>query len=469
MAAETPPAVVAAACGLALAAVGLSAAAGRGGVTVPGLVIALQAALLLAGVAWIAMRAVSRPAPPAEEVVPLSALGDLVTWHDAQGDVLRASPASLGVIGASPPALLGDGLARRVLVADRPAFLKALSDAANGAGPVTVAIRLHAGGAAEGLPQAVIFAEMRVSRLVPPAAAAAHAPPVAAGACLVSFIRDVSAQHKHAGEIEAARQDAEKANELKGRFLATVSHELRTPLNAIIGFSELLCADHPFLVTEERRKEYAQIIRNSGHHLLGIVNTLLDMSKIETGNFHFDPEPFDFRDLASSVCDLMQLKADEAGVLVERRLETGLQEIVADRRACRQILINLLSNAVKFTPRGGRVTVRLAAAADAIVLTIADTGIGIPEADLPRLGDPFFQSGELHRRNTEGTGLGLSVVRGIVGLHHGQITVESGAGAGTTVSVTLPVRPDLGPARSKPVALQTRARVALRPVERKIA
>ena len=460
MAPGTSRMIVAAGCGLAALVVGAAGVAlAQGG--------ALWAAALQVGVplvvgGWAGARLLSREAPaPAQDVVPLSSIVDLVTWHDAHGDVLRASPVAQSLLRVAPAAVLGDGLLNRVLVADRPAFLKALSDAANGAAPVTVAFRIQTGSEdAQGRP-GIIFAEMRAQRMAPS--------PTDVAPVVIAFTRDISAQSDHAEELEAAKFEAEKANELKGRFLATVSHELRTPLNAIIGFSELLSADHPFLVTADRRKEYAQIIRSSGLHLLEIVNTLLDMSKIETGNFAFDPEAFDLRELAGNVCDLMQLKADEAGVTIERRLAAELPELLADRRACRQILINLLSNAVKFTPEGGRVCVRLAAAQDEIVLTISDTGIGIPEADLPRLGDPFFQSGDVLRRDQEGTGLGLSVVRGIVGLHHGRIAVESGAGAGTTVTVTLPLRPELGQSSAKPVVVQTRPRVAVRPVERKIA
>ena len=452
-----------AACGLAIVAIACAGIAGARLNLPAGSVLAVLVVVLGSAVAVLFAsgrdRAPARDVP--DDVVPVSALADLVTWHDLQGDVLRASPAAQDVLATAPMGLLGDGLLRRVHVADRPAFLKSLSDAANGQGTSPVRMRILGSPVGSSCHPKVVFAEMRAQRLSGPVAAGAPA--------VVAFIRDLSAQHKHADELELAKQDAEKANELKGRFLATVSHELRTPLNAIIGFSELLGADHPFLITEERRKEYANIIRNSGLHLLEIVNTLLDMSKIETGNFNFDPESFDIRELATSVCDLMQLKADEAGITVERKLDAALPELLADRRACRQILINLLSNALKFTPSGGMVTIRLAPAADAIVLSVADDGIGIPEADLPRLGDPFFQSGDVHRRNQEGTGLGLSVVRGIVGLHHGQITVESGAGAGTTVTVTLPLRPDLATRRTKPVVVQTRPRVAIRPIERKIA
>ena len=165
----------------------------------------------------------------------------------------------------------------------------------------------------------------------------------------------------------------------------------------------------------ERRREYAQIIHELGLHLLDVVNTLLDMSKIDSGNFDFVPEPFAVAPLVHGCCDLMQLKAEQAGVALARDIAPDLPELVADGRACRQILINLLSNAVKFTPRGGLVTVAARRRNERIELSITDSGIGIGEQDLPRLGDPFFQAGSAYSRSHDGTGLGLSVVRGLVG------------------------------------------------------
>jgi cell cycle sensor histidine kinase DivJ len=189
----------------------------------------------------------------------------------------------------------------------------------------------------------------------------------------------------------------------------------------------------------ERQREYAEIVHASGLHLLDVVNTLLDMSKINSGNFDVVPEPFQIAAVVHGCCDLMQLKAEQAGILLTRDIARDLPELVADGRACRQILINLLSNAVKFTPKGGRVGVSARRRHDRIELTVADTGIGIAEQDLPRLGDPFFQAGSAYSRSHEGTGLGLSVVRGLVGLHQGELTIESAEGDGTTVTVSLPI------------------------------
>ena len=432
----------------------------------------VHAALLLglAGHAFFAARragTVPQEASRRDDVVPLSAISDLVTWHDGFGDVVRASAGSSALIGVAPRSLVGGGFLARVHVSDRPTFLKALSDASNGVEPVAVEFRLHGDPrslsddeAGPWQPGAVVHVEMRVHRLQAGASSRAT---------VMAFTRDLTAERRRADELERARLEAERANDLKGRFLATVSHELRTPLNAIIGFSELLSADHPFLITEDRRREYAHIIRSSGIHLLELVNTLLDMSKIETGNFHFEPEPFDFCDLTANACDLIQIKADAAKVRVERSLARGLPEIVADRRACRQILLNLVSNAVKFTPAGGLVTVSVVANADTLVLSVADTGIGIPEADLPKIGDAFFQAGDVHRRHHEGTGLGLSVVRGLVGIHGGRLSIESGTGVGTTVTVSLPLA---GPGEAvipKPAQVHILPRVSAQIPERKSA
>jgi cell cycle sensor histidine kinase DivJ len=399
--------------------------------------------------------------PPAEEREEESwlreSLGDLVTFHDRQGDVIKASGAALVLAGRPAPALVGSGLFAQVHIPDRPTYLKALSDAAAGLGPVTVEFRLAL--TSERAPMRLVWVEMR-----------AHAAKRAGDrATVVAVTRDASASRRQAEEIEAARQEAVQAAEMKGRFLATVSHELRTPLNAIIGFSELLSADHPFVMAEERRKEYATIIKDSGHHLLEVVNTLLDMSKIESGNFTVAPEPFSLRELANGCCDLMALKAAEGKVRVERRIASDLPDVVADRRACRQILINLLSNAVKFTPAEGSVTLSITRDGDRVVLSVTDDGIGIREADLPRLGDPFFQAGDLHRRPHEGTGLGLSVVRGLVGLHHGTMSIESGPGVGTAVTITLPLAGQVDSRQMRPVTVQTSARIPTRSLDRRSA
>jgi len=187
-----------------------------------------------------------------------------------------------------------------------------------------------------------------------------------------------------------------------------------------------------------RRREYATLIGESGHHLLSVVNGILDMSKIESGNFEITPEPFTPAPVIGTCCDLMALRAREAGIDLVCRLPDDLPDIVADKRSVKQILINLLSNSIKFTQRGGKVVVSAAVRGADIVLRVEDTGVGIGEDDLRHVGNPFFQARTTYDRPHDGTGLGLSIVKGLVELHGGELSIESRVGAGTTVSVRLP-------------------------------
>ncbi|WP_415623908.1 ATP-binding protein, partial [Methylobacterium mesophilicum] len=361
----------------------------------------------------------------------LSAIDDLVTWHDRNGRVLEASVSASRMVGSDAARLRGHGLLERVHVADRPAFLKAVSDVAASGRPATLPLRLHVEPAA-GRPDGarLIHAEMRAHRI-------AHGPDDTA-MTVVAVTRDMTEHHRHAEELERARAEAERADAIKGRFLANVTHELRTPLNAIIGFSEVLAGEGAISLSPDQAREYAGIIGSSGHHLLGVVNTLLDMSRIQSGNFDYAPETFDAAALVQSCCDLMRLKAETAGVTLAATVP-GPIEITADPSACRQVLINLISNAVKFTPRGGRVDLSLRRGPDGLEIVVADTGVGVGEGDLPKLGTPFFQAGSGgYKRQHEGTGLGLSVVQGLVGLHGGAMLIESAPSAGTAVTVTLP-------------------------------
>jgi two-component system, cell cycle sensor histidine kinase DivJ len=163
------------------------------------------------------------------------------------------------------------------------------------------------------------------------------------------------------------------------------------------------------------------------------------MSKIETGNFEITPEPFAPRQVLEGCCELLMLKATEAGIELVRRVPADLPEMVADRRALNQIMINLVSNALKFTKRGGHVTVGAKAEGSSLVISVEDDGIGVGEEDLPRLGDPFFQAGNAYDRRHDGTGLGLSIVRGLVALHKGELDIRSKLGEGTCVTIRLPL------------------------------
>jgi two-component system, cell cycle sensor histidine kinase DivJ len=256
---------------------------------------------------------------------------------------------------------------------------------------------------------------------------------------VVAVLRDVSQRKSDEAAVEAARQTAERANEARGRFLANVSHELRTPLNAINGFSEMLMQEEAMRLGLERRKEYAGLIRDSGEHLLTLVNSILDMSKIESGHFEITPEPFALPDLVRHCIQMMELRARDGGLTLAADLPADLPEVVGDKRAYRQILLNLISNGIKFTKAGGRVTVALQRDASWLTIAVVDTGIGIAAEDLPMIGSPFFQARSNYDRPFEGTGLGLSVVKGLAELHGGSLQVSSVVGQGTRVTLRMPL------------------------------
>jgi cell cycle sensor histidine kinase DivJ len=256
---------------------------------------------------------------------------------------------------------------------------------------------------------------------------------------VVAVIRDESERKAQQQAVEGAREEAERANAAKSRFLATMSHELRTPLNAIIGFSEMLAQEDMMQLDKARRREYATLIGDSGHHLLSVVNGILDMSKIESGNFEITPEPFAPARVVGTCCDLMALRARDAGIDLVSSVPADLPDIIADKRAVKQVLINLLSNAIKFTPRGGTVTVTGECNLTHMTFAVRDTGVGISEDDLRRVGDPFFQVRTAYDRSHDGTGLGLSIVKGLVELHGGDLDIRSRLGQGTSVIVRLPL------------------------------
>ena len=216
-----------------------------------------------------------------------------------------------------------------------------------------------------------------------------------------------------------------------------MSHELRTPLNAIMGFSDIM-RQGLFGSLSDRYAEYAELIHDSGGHLLDLINDVLDMSKIEAERFELSRDIFDARDAVAGVLRLMRGQADRAGVQLRGLLPREPLDVTADRRAMKQIALNLVSNALKFTPRGGAVTVTIHADGPVLELVVADTGVGISAADMQRLGRPYEQAGGPAQRAT-GTGLGLSLVRSFAELHGGEMEIESRLGEGTTVTVRLPV------------------------------
>jgi cell cycle sensor histidine kinase DivJ len=277
---------------------------------------------------------------------------------------------------------------------------------------------------------------------------------------VVAVMRDVTDRKNQEQALDLARSAAEQADASKTRFLATMSHELRTPLNAIIGFSEMIMQEDALMLDAARRHEYAQLINDSGQHLLSVVNGILDMSKMESGNFEIMPEPFAPREALINCCNLLVLKARESAIDLVTRAPDDLPVMIGDPPAFKQIVLNLVSNAIKFTERGGTVTVSAGVENARLVVRIADTGVGIAADDLKRIGDPFFQAGTTYQRRHEGTGLGLSIVKSLVALHGGEMTVQSKVDEGTIVTVALPLTPQASQPPSNIATLAPPARPA---------
>ncbi len=365
-------------------------------------------------------------------------MSDVISRHSRNGEAQFISPAVEAMLGTPVARLLGHGLFDRVHVADRPAYLTALSDAARGGEARSVEFRLRREAASvdeRGHHQVdFIWVEMRCRPLEPASQAGS-----ASEAEVVAVMRDVTDRKIQEQALDMARAAAERADVAKTRFLATMSHELRTPLNAIIGFSEMIVQEDALMLDAVRRKEYAQLINDSGQHLLSVVNGILDMSKMESGNFEISPEPFAPRAALINCCNLLALKARENGIDLVIRVPEDLPVMTGDPRAFKQVALNLVSNAIKFTERDGKVTVSAAVEGSRLLLRVTDTGVGIGADDLKRVGDPFFQAGKTYQRRHEGTGLGLSIVKRLVALHAGEMTVQSRIGEGTTVTVALPL------------------------------
>jgi cell cycle sensor histidine kinase DivJ len=266
---------------------------------------------------------------------------------------------------------------------------------------------------------------------------------------VAAALRDARAQRTRERELEQARASAESQNAGKSRFLANMSHELRTPLNAIMGFSDIM-RQRLLGPMSDRYAEYAELVHESGAHLLQLINDVLDMSKIEAERFELTREGFDAREAITPVLRLMRGQADQAGVNLRGVLPPGPLEADADRRAIKQIALNLISNALKFTPRGGAVTLTVQGSGEMLELIVSDTGVGIAPDDLERLGQPYEQAGDANQK-ASGTGLGLSLVRAFAKLHGGEMGIESALGEGTTVIVRMPVLSPSPPVAQMPV------------------
>jgi two-component system, cell cycle sensor histidine kinase DivJ len=370
-------------------------------------------------------------------------LSDIVLMLDKKADVLWASGATHTILEVSSPDMMAHGLLSFVHLHDRPAVMSTLLDARDRAGEsFSLTFRMRkAGHVSHARGHDFVWVEMRC-KAMPQLKADPE------NVRIVASISDVSARMAHQEMLEQARDEAQRASQSKGQFMAMMSHELRTPLNSIIGFADMLKEAERFRLGEPQRKEYAEIIHTSGEHLLGIVEALLDLAKLESRSFQINVEPFDVSKVAQSVTKMLGMRAEQAGINLTSRVAIKADEWTADPRAVKQITVNLLSNALKFTKSGGSVALDIQKRGHHAVISVEDDGVGIASEEVKRLCEPFFQASSGLNRSNEGTGLGLAIVKGLVELHGGRLHIQSELGKGTRVSAFMPLT---GPSQSEQI------------------
>ncbi|WP_172831047.1 sensor histidine kinase [Rhizobium leucaenae] len=413
--------------------------AGLSFITSPAVALPVGVATVCAGFLFSAVGSIAlsrlRPASlPVEAVVVehrdlmLEAACGLVLLFDPQGSVTAVGGRDRAEFLSWMRDPSGRGFVEQVHVSDRILFLQAVDRLRQGKEALGVDLRLERSAVVEGSDQFVhIRMEMTArrdgeGRLIG----------------IVSQSRDISYDQQLREQSARKAAEAESANDAKSRFLAAVSHELRTPLNAILGFSDILSGEYFGKLENNRQREYVGLIRQSGAHLLSVVNTMLDMSKIEAGRYELLLEPFPIEASIGACEAMLALQAKEKGLTLTSRVQRGLGDIVADQRAIQQILINLVGNAIKFTDAGGVVTIDAAMTDGMLKLSVSDTGIGIAAERLASLGQPFVQIQNDYTRRYAGTGLGLSLVKGLVALHGGSFAIASAPGEGTVITILIP-------------------------------
>jgi len=344
------------------------------------------------------------------------------------GDVVYASPQAEEVLGVAPEILLGSGLFDRIHVADRITWLSAVSDMREGAGARMLRLRIRV-PAEKGVPTHAAYRTFICDLVAGPK-----------GEGMIALLRHDAVTAALEEELGQARLAAEGAELARDQLLASVSHELRTPLNAIVGFSDVLANEMFGKFANDKQREYITLIREAGGHLLSVVNTILDVSKLRSGSYELKSEPFRFDDAVRLCMAMTAHQAEAKSVDLRAEIDEDVGTVHCDRRALQQVLINLLSNAVKFTP-AGEVKVTARRSGDRLEFTVSDTGIGISAEDLKKVGRPFMQVQNDYTRQCEGTGLGLALVKGLVKLQGGGMSIESAPGAGTRVHISLPATP----------------------------
>ncbi|MEM6461277.1 MAG: HAMP domain-containing sensor histidine kinase [Pseudomonadota bacterium] len=364
----------------------------------------------------------------ADPIALMAKLPGLVSLHDMRGHLVSASGTQAQLLLDRIGELSGRGMIEHMHVSDRIRFLQAIDQLRTGCETQRVDVRMRKLGD---------FSEDEQFLHLSMHLAAIRENGELTGFVAQSIDNAAGVELRH--QLASKSEEAVAANEAKTRFLAAVSHELRTPLNAILGFSDLLSGEFLAASLSSEQREYVGLIRQSGQHLLDVINSMLDLTKIEAGRYELNPETFNVSEVIDTCESMLTQQARGKNIVLNTRVVKGDVRITACRRALQQILINLMANAIKFTEDNGVVSVDATEQNGWIVLTVADTGIGIAQSDLEKIGAPFVQVESQYARQYEGSGLGLSLVKGLVALHGGHFTIESALKVGTTVTVCLPV------------------------------
>lgn len=253
----------------------------------------------------------------------------------------------------------------------------------------------------------------------------------------LSIYVDITGLKQQEMVLRQAKEQAEQTSQSKSRFLALMSHELRTPLNAILGFAQGI-EQQQFGQIDQHYVDYANVIHESGNHLLSVINDILDLSKIEAGHMKLAPEKLDPARALQSAARILRERATTAGLELEITAEKDLPPLFADVRAVHQMLLNLLANAIKFTPAGGSITMNATMRRGHLLLSVADTGIGIAAEHMDAVLQPFGQVDDSLKRREQGTGLGVPLTKSLVELHGGQLDIQSRPGEGTCMTLIFP-------------------------------
>ncbi|MEJ8473922.1 sensor histidine kinase [Roseibium algae] len=355
---------------------------------------------------------------------------DVVCAVESDGTATVLGGPFEAILGLSQRQARGDWLFQRVHVSDRPLYLTQLADARSGMDVQPVELRLRRGASTPGEQGAAEYIWIGLHFRQPASSEASSK--------LRLTLQDISARKAGDEDLRRARRDAEEASFAKTRFIASASHELRTPLNAIIGFSDMLRTMQGDRTAAGQSREYAELIHKSGLHLLQVVDDILDTSRIETGHMELSIEPVDLAACLESCRAMMAPIADLAGVELRFPRKEGLPLLPADRRALKQIVINLITNAIKFSPKGSEVSVDVRRGGSFMVIEVQDCGIGIPAHMIEKLGQPFVRIETENAEVEPGSGLGLSIVKGLAELHGGALVLEGRSGKGTRALVRLP-------------------------------